>query len=66
MFSSIDGRPAPFPVGASLLAIAVGQSAWMSTDTPSSRAGSLPHSWRLMWERSEGYFAENFNTMVWV
>ena len=29
-------------VGASLLAIAVGQSALMSTDTASSRPGSLP------------------------
>ena len=30
------------PVGASLLAIAVGQAAMMLTDTPSSRASSLP------------------------
>ncbi|MVV50059.1 hypothetical protein EJA72_17700 [Pseudomonas sp. PB120] len=41
-----------FPVGASLLAIAVGQSTLMLNVMPLSRAGSLPHGFvnaRLIW-----------------
>ncbi|KAB0487528.1 hypothetical protein F7R15_06610 [Pseudomonas reinekei] len=48
LFSSTHNTREKKTVGASLLAMAMCQIALMLTDTPPSRAGSLPHLYVLL------------------